>query len=224
MRKPFTREAINARTVEMLHKGHWANADALRYHDRGKDWVVKDFSTRRWIVRNTVGRLLITRELLLLRKLRGIEGVTEDVFRLDHFAFCYLFMPGKNLRETRQHADTIDDNFFFKLERLVREIHARNIVHLDIRNAKNILMREGGSPALLDFQSGLCLNRAPRFLHTLLKKIDMSGVYKHWILISPGSLDERRRGVLNEVNKIRRFWFLRGYPFEKTWRRYIKTG
>ena len=223
MHKPFTREAISARTVEVLHKGQWANADALRYHDRGKYWVIKDFSTCPWIIRNTVGRLLVSRELLVLRKLQGIGGVTEDVFRLDGFALCYLYIPGKTLTETCQHANTIDSGFFLKLERLVKEIHAHNIVHLDTRNAKNILIRDGGSPGLLDFQSGICLERVPRFLHTFLKKIDMSGVYKHWSLVSPESLDEKRRSVLNEVNKRRRLWFLKGYPFQRTWRRFIKS-
>lgn len=223
MYEPFTREAMDAREVEVLHRGQWANADVLRYHDRGKDWVIKDFSTRSWIIRNTVGRFLVSRELLVLRKLQGMEGVTEEVFRLDDFALCFLYVPGKSLREARRHANIVDNSFFLKLERLVKEIHAHNVVHLDIRNGNNILITDGGSPVLLDFQSGVCLDRVPRLLHPLLKKIDMSGVYKHWSLASPESLDEKRRSVLNEVDKRRRLWFLKGYPFQRTWRRFIKS-
>ena len=53
-----------------------------------------------------------------------------------------------------------------------------------------LLIEGAGLTGLLDFQSGVYLNRVPRFLHTFLKKIDMSGVYKNWSLINPESLDE----------------------------------
>jgi len=91
-------------------------------------------------------------------------------------------------------------------------MHQRNMVHLDIRNQRNILVTDEGLPAVLDFQSSLNLENTPRALHKLLKDIDISGVYKNWFKKKPESLDNRRRAHLDALNKKRFLWFLKGYP------------
>lgn len=150
------------------------------------------------------------REYRAYIRLAGLEGIPAEAFLLDEYAVGYRFIPGKTLRESDPAEIPID--FFHELEELVRRMHERNIVHLDLRNRRNILIAENGSPYLLDFQSYLDLTFMPRFLHRLLKDIDFSGVYKTWIKLRPDLIDKTRLAHLRRLNKRRRLWILKGYP------------
>jgi RIO-like serine/threonine protein kinase len=154
---------------------------------------------------------MVDREFRALMKLRGIPGVPSSVFLLDRYALCYHFIPGTILRDVP--ADRIRDDFFLSLEQLVMGIHKKGLVHLDLRNQRNILMTDDGNPALLDFQSSINLKKTPRFLRKLFKDIDLSGVYKNWGKKIPESLDSTRKSRLDTINRKRFLWFLKGYPF-----------
>jgi len=210
MDKPFTRKDLVRNGCEILRKGRWANADLYLYDQSGRAWVIKDFLPCAPLVRQTWGRMLIRREFQALRRLCGINGIAEPTIILDAFALCYPYMPGKTLREAPP--DVLDEGFFQSLETLVEQMHQRNMVHLDIRNRRNVLINQNGMPALLDFQSSLDLSRVPECLHNFLKEIDISGVYKLWQLKHPESLGATRQARLAALNKKRFLWILRGYP------------
>ena len=112
-------------------------------------------------------------------------------------------------------AGQLKQDFFLKLEQVVQTIHARGIVHLDLRNGGNILVSPEHQPVLLDFQSNLDLDKVPRFLHRLLKNTDLSGVYKYWMKFDPESMDEDRKRFLKHMNKKRRLWPFQGYWIRK---------
>ncbi len=210
MKKPFTREALKSAPVSVLIKGRWGNADLYIHEQNNNTWVIKDFSVCQPIVYKTWGRFLIMREYHALARLQGIRGIPEFPFLLDRYTLCYKFIPGQTLGET--DPDMLDEAFFFKLEYLVKQMHERRMVHLDIRNRRNILVVDNREPALLDFQSSLNLDRIPRLFHKLLKDIDISGVYKMWRLKKPESMDITRRRKLENLNKRRFLWVLKGYP------------
>ena len=210
MVKPFTRADFATGDVKIICKGRWGNADLYLFERAQRLWVVKDFSPCPPFIRKTWGRFMVKREFMALQKLKGIPGISAESFLLDVYAVCYRFTPGTTLKETA--SEMIGDDFFFQFEDLVRMMHQRNMVHLDIRNRKNILVTDEGQPALLDFQSSLNLENTPRFLHKIMKDIDISGVYKNWSKKKPASLDSSRRAHLESLNKKRFLWFLKGYP------------
>ncbi len=210
MVKPFTRKDLAGKDVEIITKGRWGNADLYLLHQGGENWVIKDFFPCPPLIRKTWGRFMVRREFLALRTLAGIQGIPADPFLLDAYAVGYRFQPGNTLKVTPP--DRIPDTFFFEFEQLVLAMHQRNMVHLDIRNRKNILVTDTGRPALLDFQSSLNLENTPRMLHKIMKDIDISGVYKNWSKKKPALLDENRRARLASLNKKRILWFLKGYP------------
>ena len=90
-------------------------------------------------------------------------------------------------------------------------MHARGIVHLDVRNGRNVLITEDGRAALIDFQSHLGTTRLPRALRGWMERYDMAGVYKHWERNHPQSLGETRSALLSGMNRWRRLWPFRGY-------------
>jgi RIO-like serine/threonine protein kinase len=207
---PFTREQFERDRGEVLSRGRWANA-VLFVHRRGDErWVVKDFRPRAFAVRNTVGRFLIRREARALRSLAGVPGVPAGAFRLDAHALAYRFVPGVPLKhaDLRQHAA----EFFAQLERLLAQVHAvGHLVHLDVRNARNILVTEQHEPLLLDFQSYLGTRWMPARLRRWAERLDLAGVYKHWQRRNPEGLGEARASLLAEASRWRRLWPVHGY-------------
>lgn len=207
---PFTREQFTRDPGEVLSRGRWANAVLHLHRHGGEPWVVKDFRSSGFGVRNTVGRFLIRREVRALRKVAGVEGVPAGVFRLDAHALAYRFVPGVTLK----HADLGERamDFFVRLERVLMQVHAAGrIVHLDVRNARNILVTERGEPMLLDFQSAISTRWMPAPLRRLAERVDLGGVYKHWQRSAPDSLDEARAGLLSRANRWRALWPVHGY-------------
>ena len=49
-------------------------------------------------------------------------------------------------------------------------------------------------------------------LKKILKKVDISGVYKCWENRCSEPLDEKRRKFLDSFKEIRKLWVLKGYP------------
>jgi hypothetical protein len=206
----FSRDDLEHGARRPLSEGRWANAVLYLFEHAGVVWVVKDFGTRSWLVRNLIGRLLVRREATGLRKLAGVPGTPQGAFRIDAFALAYRFVPGRGLR--RFPVASLSPEFFPSLERSVTELHARaRIVHLDLRNADNILVTEAGEPMLLDFQSHIGLRWMPAPLRRFAERVDRAAIYKHWARRLPDTLGPERSAVLARINELRPLWALRGY-------------
>jgi hypothetical protein len=206
----FSRAELNHGPRRPLSEGRWANAVLTLFEHANVTWVVKDFRTRTWLVRNLIGRFLIRRELSGLRRLTGVPGTPQGAFRVDAFALAYRYVPGTGLRGLP--SSTLGPEFFPTLERNVLEMHARaHIVHLDLRNAENILVTGSGEPSLLDFQSHLGLRWMPGPLRRFAERVDYASIYKHWAKRSPDTLGPERKAILDQINALRPLWALRGY-------------
>lgn len=204
-----TRELLQATLPHYLARGRMANADVRLVEIGGRRWVVKDFLPCPGWVRHTVGRWFTSRELHALQRLQGIPGIAENPVRVDPFALAYGFVESRPLNEFRPGQLSAD--FFLALEATVKNMHARGIAHLDLRNRGNVLVGAAQQPVLIDFQSHVRLPRWFPPLARLLEKIDLSGVYKVWQKIQPGTLDAPRQNLLDSVNAWRKWWVLKGY-------------
>ena len=181
-----------------------------RFEHRGGSWVVKDFGSRSFLVRNLIGRLLVRREVGCLRRVDGIAGAPSGAFRVDAYALAYRFVPGLTLRRTAKAA--IGPEYFPLLERDLREMHGTaRVVHLDLRNADNILVGDDGTPSLLDFQSYVGTRWLPPPLRRFVERIDLAAIYKHWARRSPETMGAERTAALVSMNRLRPIWVLRGY-------------
>ena len=206
--RPFGRDTLASAPRQLLREGRWANAVVFVIEHRGERWTVKDFRPRGFIVRNTIGRILVGRETAGLRRLQGVAGVPQRAFRIDAHALAYLFVPAKHM----SGSNPPPAGFFAAFERLLNQVHAvGGLVHLDTRNRRNVLVSEAGEPVLIDFQSQVGTRWMPAAMRRWIERFDMAGVYKHWARISPDTIDESRRDDLRRMNRWRRLWFLRGY-------------
>ncbi len=184
---------------------HKANVSLVEFD--GKKFVLKEVSTMPWLLRITLGRWLIFREVLVYKRLDGLEGIPKLVARVGKDAILLSFEEGMPLRkETKPH---IPSGFFEKLENLVKAIHERGVVHLDLGQRKNILVRKDGNPVILDFGSAVG-GSLPRPIGKVLVKIfgwiDRRGLLMQRFRYGDGLMDEEHLKALRRANLIRKFW------------------
>jgi RIO-like serine/threonine protein kinase len=207
--KPFDRTALAGAERKLLRDGRFANARVERVRIDGTDWIFKDFASRAFLVRHTVGRFLLDREVRALRRLEGLRGIPSQAFRLDGSSMAARFVPGRALADIPN--GPVASDYLVALEALLRQVHARGLVHLDTRGGGNLLIGPDGSPGIIDFQAALSTRWMPRSLRRWLEDMDMSGVYKKWQRWQPDTLGAARLESLDRLNRWRRWWFLRGY-------------
>jgi hypothetical protein len=121
--------------------------------------VVKDYRPCGWLLRTFVGPWLIGREERIYRLLEGCPGAPRLVARLDRQALVVEYVEGRNAGE---YADgTLPPEFFARLQQVVEAVHARGVVHCDLKNRRNVVVAEGYQPYLIDFSAAF--TRAGRF-------------------------------------------------------------
>ena len=79
--------------------------------------------------------------------------MAEDAFRIDADAIAVSFVDGRNLSRVTREEVTIE--FLEAFEKLLDEMHARDVVHLDLRGTGNIVMRPDAVPLSSTFRRPL---------------------------------------------------------------------
>lgn len=189
----------------MIHKGSWTNADVFLYSQDHCQWVEKGFEAKHPVVRWTIGILLTQRELFISKQLKGLTGIPIGYTRKSLCALTYNYMDGMVLStKSLDHALPVD--YFIACEKLLRNIHGKGVVHLDLRRAGNWIIQPDGSPGIIDFQSAFLVNLLPGRLKKFLFSIDYSGLYKTWNQKCVQGLDPNREKIFHRINRLRRFW------------------
>ncbi len=174
----LSREKLAGKRVRVLSRGGLRNADVfLMRHGEGV-CVVKDFAARGpWVRR--IAPWLIRREVRAYRQLAGHPAVPGILGQLDELAFALEYRPGRVLGPAL--ASRVPPTFIDDLRAAVAAMHARGVVHLDLRHRSNALAAEDGEPVLIDFASAQCFrpgSLAARWLLPLLAWIDRRAIDK----------------------------------------------
>jgi RIO-like serine/threonine protein kinase len=120
-----------------------------------------------------VAQALLRREAAVLRTLGGTSGIPE-LLGTDGCRLTRRFIPGRPLYEARP----TDPAFFREALRLLRRMHAQNVVHNDLAKEPNILVTDCGAPAFIDFQVAWSPRRRG-WLFRLLAYEDLRHLLKH---------------------------------------------
>jgi RIO-like serine/threonine protein kinase len=192
---------------EVLVRGVGAKADVLAVAVDGGTVIVKDFSKRSAWVRG-LGRLQIRRETAAYGWLRGISGVPVFVGRVDPWALAIEWIDGERLAfaaltpdEGRRHVAA--------LRLILDEIHARGVVHNDLRGRENVLLRRDGGLALVDFAAAVRLRPggiAHRLFFRRLALADEAAFLKWKGMIAPGSYTAADEEFLRRFARWRALW------------------
>jgi len=167
--------------------------------------MVKDVGEKHFFLRWTLGLWLIHKEWKIYSRLVGIKGIPRPIERVDRFAFAIRFVPGRPILR----GELLPSSFFPDLESVLGQVHARGVVHMDLRHKGNILISEKGEPFLIDFNSSFAFKERGilrRYLFPLLRWVDYGGLLKLKKRISPSFLTPDETAFLKKFDRIRRLW------------------
>jgi RIO-like serine/threonine protein kinase len=201
---PLRREDLDALREGYLGKRRWYRplVHLVRLPGGGKA-IVKDFLPCPWWWRATWGRHLVARETAAYERLGGVEGIPPFLGRLDAHAFAVAWVPGRDLGKCPK--GTLQVSTFDRLAATVAAMHARGVVHLDLRQRRNVLVDDAGVPRVIDFSAALVLPPGGWRMRRLAA-VDVSGVLKYKRRFLPGSLTAEETERLRRVERWRRWW------------------
>jgi serine/threonine protein kinase len=108
-----------------------------------------------------------------------------------------------------ERGETFPPSLFSDLERLLRDVHSRGVVHLDLRHKGNILLSEEGEIYVIDFNSSFSFRGKGlfrRFLFPILRWVDYGGLLKLKQRVSPSLMTPEELSFLRRFNRLRRLW------------------
>ena len=102
-----------------------------------------------------------------------------------------------------------DARYFREALRLLRRLHAADVLHNDLAKETNWLVTPEGSPALVDFQLASTLERRGP-LARALGHDDLRHLLKHKRTYLPERLSARERRILARPSLVSRVWMASG--------------
>lgn len=202
----FPRAELAARSVRVLRPKTWVAPDVRLLDIDGRPAVLKDFAPLPLATRLTVGLPLIRWEVPILRRLIGLEGVPQLLYTVDRFAFIMSYIEARPLYKVPQAE--LPKDIFDRVLDLVDGLHARGVVHLDLRQRKNTLLTSDNRPAIIDFAAAMHFNGDGKVFR-FMKNVDRTAILKLKNRVVPGSLTEEEKVQLQSFDRMRRFWPLK---------------
>lgn len=146
----LSRRNLAEATVEVLREGRGSRPEVRLVRDDSRLLVLKDYSVGNLVLR-LLGLLLLGRERGAYERLSELPGVPACAGQLDAYALLVEYVAGEPASGAPLRLLTPE--FFARLEALVREMHARGVVHGDLKRLDNILITAAGEPFLIDFSA-----------------------------------------------------------------------
>jgi RIO-like serine/threonine protein kinase len=140
------------------------------------------------------------REAGALAALDGLDGVPE-LIRTERNRLVREYLDGEPMHRARP----TDPDYFRRAARLLRQMHARGVVHNDLAKEPNILVVGGGQPAFVDFQLAWFARNRGR-LFRLLGYDDLRHLLKHKRTYCEQLLTARERRILAAPSLPSRLW------------------
>jgi RIO-like serine/threonine protein kinase len=154
-----------------------------------------------------LARHLMRREHRALSRLAlgtGIEGIPR-VLDFEDMRLTRSWIDGAPM----QLAQPRDPAYFRAALRLVRRLHAANVIHNDLAKETNWLVTPDGRPALVDFQLAMTLTRRGPLARSLGHD-DLRHLLKHKRSYLPDRLTAREKRILTRHSLVSRIWMASG--------------
>lgn len=201
------REEIARSTVGVLKQGSREKADLRLVSVDGTVVVVKDFASKPWWAR-LLGRVQIAREAAAYRWLEGEPGIARLVGRVDPLALAIEKVEGEQLAFAESRF-TDGARHLAKLRDLIDRLHARGLVHNDLRGRENVLLRPDGEIVIVDLAGALKLRPgglAHRLFFRALVLADETAFLKWKDLLAPGPYTPEEERYIALHRRFRTFW------------------
>ena len=202
-----TRAMVSEAPSRFIVQGVWHKPDLRCVTLGGHDYVVKDYAGRSWPVRWS-GAFQLGREVRAYARLAGIEGVPRFFGRIDHDAIIMEYVPGIRLPKFhRRHGGV--PRVAERVRALVDSIHARGVIHGDLRSRDNILVTPAGHLYLIDFSSAHVFDLSSwsgRAIFPRLRRGEQRALLKWKVALAPQELTEAELAAHRRFKRLRRLW------------------
>ena len=165
----------------------------------GRPAVLKDYRGKNLLTRGLLAPRLVRGEFDILRRLEGIPGVPKAYAVVEKRALLIEYIEGTTLGKFK--AGELPDATFDLLRDTVRAMHERGVVHLDLRQKKNILIDGDRRPWLIDFGAAM-----KGKLTSKLQGVDESALLKFKLRNWPHLVTDADREALKSHKFLRKFW------------------
>jgi predicted Ser/Thr protein kinase len=199
-------ELLDASTLKFLRRRSRTRPDLRLIEWQGARAVAKDW-TNAWPLVRPHARRCLEREWRALTALADLPGIPRPVARLPH-AIVLSFVEGRPLQYARLSEEHRRE-FFDALAACVDGIHARGVIHLDLRQRRNILCGSDGQPKVLDFEAALVCDPARlsgRIALAWGRRVDRLAILKHKLRYAPFWLTPRERRLAQTLRVSRWAW------------------
>jgi RIO-like serine/threonine protein kinase len=159
--------------------------------------IVRDTRTAPWWTR-WLARVLLRREVRALAMLKGIEGL-PSLCEFDEHTLTRSYVDGAAMH-VRQPDDV---GYFDRAARLLERLHERGVTHNDLAKEPNLLVRDDGRPAFIDFQLAACSRQRGRFFRAAARE-DFRHLLKHKRTYFPDKLTSSERRILENPSAVSR--------------------
>lgn len=169
-------------------------------NDSGTDsTILRDTRSAHWSIR-WLARFLLRREAAGLNALVGIDGVPA-LIRSDKSQLTRSFLAGAPMHLS----PPTDKAYFDSAARLMRRMHRAGVAHNDLAKEPNLLVRDDGSAAFIDFQ--LAWHSVGRGrLFRIAAREDIRHLLKHKRTYCPRALTQRELDILARPSGLSRAW------------------
>jgi hypothetical protein len=201
-----TRADLGAGERRVIHPGSATKAAVRVIEWEAGSLLVKDVRPLHGLLRTLYGRRVLRREERALTALAGTAGVPRLLGRIDEDALAMQFLDAEPLR--RNLGPERLRKACIALGPRVAALHERGVVHLDLRQKRNILVDREGEVFLVDFQSALVLAHDGwrGLLFRLLAPFDRGAVLKFRARYVPDLLSEAERTRARRSRLLGRLW------------------
>jgi len=195
--------------VKELRTGAFYKARVLKCRKGSEPCVIKDLSPMRPLFR-WYGRQLLAREARLMERLEGagvaprlLARISRDAIAIEFIRCDYL---GARIRKAGRMPRVLE-----QLEKTVDKLHRRNVAHLDLRQRKNVLVRDDDSVVLIDFESSWDLDRGVmgRLLRGVLFRADRNALVKWRVKFLPTSANAHDVRAVKRHERWKKLWFFK---------------
>jgi len=156
-----------------------------------------------------MGRVLCQRELRFYRRLGDLPNIPRLLGRVGETGLVHAYARGKPLGRNVK----VPNGFFAALERLLAEVHRRDIAYVDTNKSPNLLIGDDNQPYLIDFQISWDLqdlgdNPLNRWWLRRLQREDRYHILKHKRRLRPDELSAaelaagKRRSLLIRLHRM----------------------
>lgn len=170
-----------------------------RISENGHYVIVRDTRPARWWVA-WLARALMRREGTALAALTGMDDVPQ-LISCSNQTLTRTYLEGVPMHEGRPTTRA----FYVAAARLLRRLHRSGVAHNDLAKEPNILLREDGMPAFIDFQLATWSRRRGRLFRAAARE-DIRHLLKHKRSYRPDLLTARETSILRTPSLFSRTW------------------